>query len=87
MHRSNAFSGAANSPWAAPSEPPAPVASSRQDLTASQFAPLQSQPIYDSLSESDDPVPPHRGFYYSADEGPFDDPCDPFDDIIYVESE
>lgn len=26
-------------------------------------------------------------FYYSADEGPFDEPCDPIDDLVEAESE
>ena len=32
-------------------------------------------------------TPSRPVYYFSADEGPFDEPCDPIDDLIEAESE
>lgn len=53
----------------------------------SSFPPEESsQPMSDE-SGSEDPLDHSCWRGYWSDEGPFDDPCDPIDDLIEVDSE
>lgn len=71
MKRNNAFYGYDQSPWA-PSDNHIPVdtQSCPPELTSSQFPMSESEDSYDGP------------LWGSCDEGPFDAPCDPIDDLI-----